>query len=170
MMTPVMVILVIYRQFTSALIVFALAGVTDALDGFIARLLGQQSFAGRILDPLADKMLILSAFITLAIMGIVPAWLSVIVISRDVIILAGVAILFMFAGKVEINPSFISKMTTVTQLLSLFFTLASLIFPSICWLKKPFFVAAAILTVVSGLHYIFWGYRALVEVNSIGEA
>jgi cardiolipin synthase len=158
-----MVILILYREFHPALVVFTVAGVTDALDGFLARVLKQQTMAGRILDPLADKMLLVSSFVTLSMTGIVPVWLTVIVIARDFIILAGVTLLFMFREGVEIAPSFIGKFTTVLQLASVFFAMTGMDVHEVSWLVAPLFRATAAITVISGMHYMYSGFRILTE-------
>lgn len=162
-LTPVMVILILYKEFRLALIVFTVAGVTDALDGFLARALKQKTMAGRILDPLADKMLLVSSYITLSMTGIIPAWLTVIVISRDFIILTGVSLLFMFREGVEIAPSFISKFTTLSQLISIFLALVDMQTSVVCWLAGPVFKVTAAVTVISGVHYMYTGFNILTS-------
>ena len=92
-LSPVIVILLIQGAFFKALIVFIVAGITDALDGFLARVLHQQTVLGAYLDPIADKALLASSFITLSVLHIIPGWLTVIVISRDFIILLGISVL-----------------------------------------------------------------------------
>jgi len=95
-LVPVIVILLIQASFFKAMIVFVVAGITDGLDGFLARVLNQKTVLGSYLDPLADKALILTSFVTLSILGVVPSWLSVIVISRDCIILIGISVLVLY--------------------------------------------------------------------------
>jgi len=92
-LVPLLVIFLINKAFLKALILFTALGVTDALDGFLARILKQQTVLGSYLDPIADKILITSCFLALAILKVIPGWLAVIVISRDVIILLGISIL-----------------------------------------------------------------------------
>ncbi len=95
-LVPVLVIFLIQGSFLNAFIVFIVAGITDALDGFLARILNQKTVLGAYLDPLADKALLISTFVTLSILGIIPAWLTVIVVSRDFVILLGVSVLFFY--------------------------------------------------------------------------
>ncbi|MCX5833093.1 MAG: CDP-alcohol phosphatidyltransferase family protein, partial [Deltaproteobacteria bacterium] len=85
LLVPVFVILLIQGLFLKALLVFVVAGLTDAMDGFIARVLHQKTVLGLYLDPLADKALIITSFVTLSVMGLIPPWLAVLVISRDFI-------------------------------------------------------------------------------------
>ncbi|MCK4534894.1 MAG: CDP-alcohol phosphatidyltransferase family protein, partial [Syntrophobacterales bacterium] len=111
-LVPVFVILLMQGSFSHALAVFVVAGVTDGLDGFLARILRQQTVLGSYLDPLADKALIITAFVALSILDIIPGWLAVIVISRDCVILLGVSVLFLMSVSFEIRPAYVSKATT----------------------------------------------------------
>ena len=119
-LVPVIVILLIQGQFAKALVCFVIAGVTDGLDGLLARILNQQTVVGAYLDPVADKALVISMFATLAIVGVIPAWLAVVVISRDCIILGGILVLTLMSVSLEIKPSFVSKINTMLQLLTVF--------------------------------------------------
>ena len=91
LLTPLFVIFLIRGLYVPALFVFTIAAVSDGLDGFIARVFNQRTILGAYLDPIADKLLLSSAFVSLAVLDILPAWLTVIVISRDVIIFMGIA-------------------------------------------------------------------------------
>ncbi len=122
-LVPVIVILLIQGEYTKALVCFIIAGVTDGLDGMLARRLNQTTVVGSYLDPLADKVLLISMYATLAIIGVIPGWLSVIVISRDCIILGGILVLTLMSVSLEIRPSFISKINTTLQLIAVFFAL-----------------------------------------------
>ena len=108
-LVPVFVIFIIQDSYIKALIVFTIAGLTDALDGTLARLLNEQTKLGAFLDPLADKLLLSTSFISLSIFGLIPGWLTVIVISRDFIILLGIVILSMMSITYEIHPVFNSR-------------------------------------------------------------
>lgn len=164
-LTPLMVILVLYRQFDKALVVFTIAALTDGLDGFIARVWKQRTLLGKILDPIADKMLLLASYVTLSMAGIVPQWLTVLVISRDVIIVTGVSLLFIFIREaVEISPSLISKFTTLLQLATIFLVLLNIRIPELKWLVESCFIAAGISTAISGIHYMYKGFN-IVHTN-----
>ncbi|MCX7634675.1 MAG: CDP-alcohol phosphatidyltransferase family protein, partial [Syntrophales bacterium] len=113
LLVPVIVILLMQGSFFKALVLLTISGITDGLDGFLARFLNQQTVLGAYLDPIADKALLMSCFITLAIKHVIPGWLSVIVISRDCIILIGISVLVIMSVPLEIKPSFVSKVTTV---------------------------------------------------------
>lgn len=160
-LTPVLVICLIQSLYFKAFIVFIIASLTDALDGFLARILHQKSVLGSYLDPLADKALITSAFLTLSIMSVVPSWLTVIVISRDLVIITGIFILSLMSIPYEIKPAVVSKFTTAFQFLTVIFALLSLIIPTHVerGLVTAIVWATAILTVISGLNYIMRGIR-----------
>lgn len=147
-------------MYFQALVIFAVAGISDGLDGFVARCYDQRTELGAYLDPIADKLLLIAAFISLAVLKIAPAWVSVIVISRDVVIVLGIAILTIKNIKVEINPSAISKITTFAQLSTIFFSLLS---PEndLYRIKTICYWMTATITMTSGLHYIFRGMNIL---------
>lgn len=162
-MVPVIVILLIQGSFLKALLVFVAAGLTDILDGFLARVLHQQTELGAYLDPIADKALLISSFLTLSILHIIPGWLAVIVISRDCIILLGISVLTIMSISVEIRPAFISKVTTALQLITILLSLSALCLPGgirEMWLL-PFYWATAFVTIVSGLNYMARGMKII---------
>jgi cardiolipin synthase len=162
-LVPVIVILLIQGSFLEALAVFLVASVSDAVDGFLARFMKQQTVIGAYLDPIADKALLASTFVTLSILHVIPAWLAVIVISRDFIILLGISVLFIMEFSVEIRPAFVSKMTTVLQASTLFLALVTQCLPcqvNPAWLEI-FYWTTAIFTVISGLHYMSRGLRII---------
>jgi cardiolipin synthase len=160
-LVPIFVILMMQGAFPYALAVFVVAGVTDGLDGLLARILRQQSVLGAYLDPLADKALIISSFVILSILEIVPGWLAVVVISRDCIILFGISVLFLMSVPFEIRPTYVSKATTVLQLLTIFLVLVSKWLPAYAnpLTITTLFWSTAFFTVVSGLYYIFKGVK-----------
>ena len=157
LLVPVLVIFLMQCAYVKALIILAISGLTDALDGFLARVLKQQTTLGAYLDPIADKALLVSCFVTLSIKGIIPGWLTVIVISRDCIILAGIAVLSLMSIPYEIRPAFISKMTTAIQLITVLFALLLQILPAAFDYQWMMFLhwLTAFFTVVSGLNYMF---------------
>lgn len=166
MLVPVTVIFLIEGSFFKALAVFSLAGITDALDGFLARVLNQQTILGAYLDPLADKALLTSCFVTLSILGVIPAWLTVIVVSRDFIILVGVSMLFMVSVPVKIQPAFASKVTTALQLTTVLLALVFQCWPmrsAVLWLPLLHWVTAGV-TTISGFHYLLRGIRTINNI------
>ena len=161
LLAPLFVIFLLKKMFVASLLVIAFAGASDGMDGLLARWLNQRTLLGAYLDPIADKLLLLSAFICLAIIKIVPAWLTVIVLTRDVIILLGVAVISIFGIKVRIKPSIVSKCTTLVQIITVIFTLLDLTLLAAPAVLNVLFWATAAFTAASGLHYIFVGMNIL---------
>jgi cardiolipin synthase (CMP-forming) len=163
LLTPVFVILLLRDMFPVALLVFAAAGISDGLDGLIARYLNQRTTLGAYLDPAADKLLLTSAFIVMAVLGIIPDWLMVIVITRDVVIVLGLAILTLTEKKYEVKPTLVSKCTTAIQILLVFVSLYDPAHTKLALLHPVLLWGTAILTTLSGLHYIYIGMNILQE-------
>jgi cardiolipin synthase len=159
---PIFLIFLTDGRVGAALVTFVLAGITDSVDGAIARLTNTRTTLGAYMDPLADKMLILSAFVVLALMGVVPHWLTVVVISRDVIILIGYLTLFLLTQQLmEIRPSAISKAATFLHLVTLSAVLLSLwkaevVGPGV---RTALYAVTGVITAISGFHYIYRGLR-----------
>jgi cardiolipin synthase len=163
-LVPVIVIFLIQDEYANALIIFTIAGLTDALDGTLARLLNKQTELGAFLDPLADKILLTTSFISLSIFGLIPSWLTVIVISRDFIILIGIMTLSMMSVTYQIKPVFVSKITTALQIGTVFLSLflKTFTFDIISYdLVKVVSWLTAFFTILSGLVYIFKGIKFL---------
>jgi cardiolipin synthase len=148
-------------MFSFALLVFSIAAVSDGLDGLLARYFNQYSVLGAYLDPIADKLLLVSAFVSLAVLKIIPPWLTVIVISRDIMIVIGILIFAMTDIPIEMKPSLVSKCTTVAQLFTIFLTLLDPQIPGAQIIKQLLFWITAGLTIISGLHYIYFGLNVL---------
>lgn len=148
-------------EFKLALLLAALAGLSDAVDGFLAKHFGWESRLGGLLDPLADKLLLLACFLALTVIGILPAWFLLLVIGRDVLIVCGAVAYHNLIGAFDAQPSLLSKLTTVVQILFVLEELLRLAwypaFPGHLFLL----VLSAALTVISGLHYVLvWSLRA----------
>ncbi len=144
-----------------ALAVFLFSAVGDALDGFIARVYKQQTVIGSYLDPLADKLLLNACYITLAILKVFPSWLAVIVISRDVVIVGGSLIIYIVTQHLQPKPTFISKINTFFQIITVLFALFFSHFYRIPpWFNYLIWITA-FFTVLSGLHYIGRGITLL---------
>lgn len=167
-LAPIFIIYLINDQFLPGLVVFVICGVSDGLDGLIARLFNQKSRLGSYLDPLADKLILVSAFVTLAIRGFLPAWLTVMVISRDVMILLGVFVLFLNGLKFSIKPFFSSKITTCLQFITVIVVLSKDYFPFYLEYFLYFFYATAIFTIISGLRYMHFGFKLMGEGTDEG--
>lgn len=160
-LTPYLVWLLLNNRIDHALVVFFVAGITDGLDGFIARMFQQKSKLGAYLDPLADKLLLVSCFVLLGHLGLIPSWLVIIAVSRDAVILLGLMTLCFFQIHVDIRPTAVSKVTTLFQLFTILLVLATSIVSLPAWGLSIVFLVTAALSVVSGIHYIAVGVRLL---------
>lgn len=166
LLTPVLVILLLENRLTAALVVFVAAGLTDVLDGLIARLYRQDSKLGAFLDPLADKLLLATTYAILAYQHLVPKWLAVIVLSRDVLIVLGVFVLFLQSLYIEIKPSVASKLTTSAQTVTVIVAMTTVLVSPHPVLKNVLFHVTAALTIVSWAQYMGRGLRLLHEAGS----
>ena len=163
---PAFVILVVYGYLGWALIVFGVAGLTDGLDGLIARRSGQKTALGAWLDPMADKLLLVSTFVVLTIPGLglanrLPLWLTVLMISRDVVIVGTVAIINLAVGPRTFRPSVYGKIATATYI---FTAVVAMLFNYLGYhspVVDIFVYASLLITLVSGLHYIWHTARAI---------
>ncbi|HOI73317.1 MAG TPA: CDP-diacylglycerol--glycerol-3-phosphate 3-phosphatidyltransferase [Syntrophales bacterium] len=162
-LVPAIVILLMQGSFKIAIVVFLISGLTDILDGYLARVLHQQTVLGSYLDPIADKALMISCYVTLAVKKILPGWLSVVVISRDCIILIGVAVLSLMSVSYKIQPALIGKLTTAVQILTVFIFLVSRAVPGSvsASVMEGLIWVTAFFTVVSGFHYIMVGVQQI---------
>ncbi len=159
---PFFLVLLFSRLYNYALLVFLIGGITDALDGPVARFTNQRTRLGAYLDPLADKLLISSSLVVLTLIDVVPAWLTILVLSRDVIVTLGYgAIYFVVEERMEIQPSTLGKINTFLLLLTITIVLVSLYDPNMIPSPLPFylFLLSAVTTIISGLQYV---YRGLV--------
>jgi len=154
------------ENFNLAWILFAIAGLTDALDGFIARIFNQRTQLGAMLDPLADKALLVTSFICLAIKGWIPNWFTILVVSRDLIIIGGLALISFWGVNVRsrIKPIWISKFTTAAQIFLVIFVMIqrsfNLDYPGalsiLVWVT-------AVATMISGVVYVRKGFELFSE-------
>ncbi len=161
LMTPLLVWCLIEGMLHHALLIFFIAGMTDGLDGLIARVFHQKSQLGAYLDPLADKLLLVSSFLLLGRMGLIPDWLVIIAVSRDVMILLGLMSLMFHQVRIEIKPVFLSKLTTLMQLLTVLAVMGSGFVALPGWGYSSIFVVTAALCIASGVHYISIGLSLL---------
>ena len=154
---PFIVIKLVEGHYLSALILFSLAGVSDLLDGLLARSLGQQTLVGQYLDPIADKLLLSTTFLVLSILHRIPWKFTVLVFSRDISILTASAVLYAIAGLRDFRPSIFGKANTFAQLAAVFFVLMSGITQR-RWIdiaRLTCLRAVFAFTIISGLHYVF---------------
>jgi cardiolipin synthase len=168
-LAPWLFYLLWHRQYGLALIVIFLAGVTDGLDGLLARAFGAASKLGAYLDPVADKVLLSGAFLTLALDGAVAKWLAVLVLGRDALILIFACVAFLFTSVRSFPPSFWGKASTTSQIIYIVVLLAHF-----TGLLGAIFVtlaeySAAALTVWSFLHYA-WIARRILRVHQTAKS
>jgi len=156
------VMLLLHKEFSYALLLYAVAGISDGLDGYIAKRYNCVSRLGSVLDPLADKLLLVSTYIALAWLELLPAWLVVAVISRDLLIVIGGAAYHLLIGQYEMAPSLISKVNTFSQIvLGLAVVLSESLISLPQWLTSWLILLVLGTTVVSGVDYVWtWGRRA----------
>ena len=155
-------------RYDLALLVAMVAGATDALDGWFAKRFGWQSWLGGILDPIADKLMLVGCFVSLGLIGAHPDWLTWLVVGRDIVIVAGAVIYHNFIGRISAQPTLLSKLTTCIQIayvliqllhLSSWFTLPQTLLAAALWLT-------ALATLVSGLQYVvIWSAKAAHETQ-----
>jgi cardiolipin synthase len=163
---PIFLEFLAYHFYWEALLVFAIGGFTDFLDGYVARRMNQQTALGAYLDPVADKLLVITSFVMLGSIGGIPIWLTVIVVARDILIVLGYAIIYILVDeRLQVRPSLIGKWSTTLQLLTLALALLMLHDPRLIsgWVLDVFVAASALATVVSGFQYL---YRGLVWLQN----
>ncbi len=161
LLIPVFVILLVYRRVTGALIVFVLAALTDTLDGYIARTRGRQTRLGAFLDPMADKLLMTASFITLTALKMLPFWITAVVISRDLVLILGTALIHVSGGQVHPSPTLLGKATTALQMGTVLSAMLARHFDVAVALKGGLIWATAILSVASGAQYLYQGTKFL---------
>jgi cardiolipin synthase len=171
---PVFVTLLFYQRFTTALVVFIVAGITDGLDGLLARRFDQRSQLGTILDPVADKLMMVTAFVVLSLRSIyphpvpshlpIPFWVTVTVISRDVFIVVGAAAINIMTGFRGFRPSLLGKVSTAVQIVAIAAIILAASYPYGTGYYLPtVYMTVFVLSVFSGLHYVFFASKLLNE-------
>ena len=175
---PVFVSALYYQRFGWALAVFVVAGVTDGLDGLFARKFNQGSQLGQILDPIADKLLLVTSFVTLSLPSVmepsalvqphprhlpVPFWVTAAVISRDIFIVVGAAAINIVTGFRGFRPSRLGKINTFVQITAIVLVLIAASFPPLRGYLPTVYTTVFSFAVISGAHYVFWATRLLNE-------
>ncbi len=163
---PLLILALKNHDYRTALLVFFLAGISDGLDGFIAKRWGYTSRLGSILDPVADKVLLLSAYIMLTVLDHVPFWLMLTVVFRDLLIVGGYLTYTSLVGPVVMHPSRLSKVNTLVQLtLVVVVLLHEALDVSYPLLIDGLIYAVLVTTVASGVHYLWtWIFKKQVEL------
>jgi cardiolipin synthase (CMP-forming) len=165
---PVFIGSLIYRYVHWSLLAFCLAALTDALDGFVARKTKITSL-GRFLDPLADKMLLASAFVILPIVNQVPVWVTVVVVSRDVTIALGYLLIYINWGSSLIKVRILGKITTLLQSCCVGFSILAMILPVLEPFNTYFIYVVAGVTALSGIDYVVLGIKHANELAAVKE-
>lgn len=158
LLIPVFVGFLVYEQVDRALLVLVVAGLTDALDGTVARIINQRTRLGAILDPLADKLLMVSGFVALAALHLIPSWVAILVVSRDFILIAGTLVARLTESPLDITPTVLGKGTTVFQLSYLVLVLLFRATNRDVAFLDPLLYLTAAATLASGLHYLYRGF------------
>lgn len=153
---PFIIIKLVEGHYGWALTLFVLAGLSDALDGLLARALKQQTVLGQYLDPIADKLLLSTVFMVLSILHKIPWKFTVLVFSRDISILCASAVLYAIAGLRDFRPSIFGKANTFAQVAAVFFVLLQeVVHARWVWIARLTFLRATFaFTIISGLHYV----------------
>ncbi len=182
---PVFVSAMYYQRFGWALFIFVSAGVTDGLDGLLARRFNQGSQLGQILDPIADKLLLVTSFIVLSMPSVmepsalvqphprhlpVPFWVTAAVISRDVFIIVGAAAINVVTGFRGFRPSWLGKANTVVQIGGVVLILAAASYPPLRGYLPTVYTTVFAFALISGVHYVFWVSKLINEDRSSREA
>jgi cardiolipin synthase len=172
-LVPVFVSLLFYERFLTALAVFVLAGITDGLDGLLARRFNQKSQLGTILDPIADKLLLVTSYVVLSLPQIspqpmprhfpIPFWVTAAVISRDVFIIVGASAINIVTGFKNFRPSLLGKINTTVQIVSIVLILIAASVPALSGYLPTVYTTVFAFAVISGIHYVFFAAKLLNE-------
>jgi cardiolipin synthase len=147
---------ILNQRFLLAFFIFVLASLTDAFDGLLARVCGWTSYFGSIVDPLADKLLLVTSFIALGWVGQIPEWLVILVVARDLWIISGALVYRYFVGKIHFSPTLLSKINTCLQIaLTIMLLVDASFLPIATWLIHAVMMAMLITTLFTLVHYTF---------------
>jgi cardiolipin synthase len=160
---PLFLILMSYERYRWALLVLVVSGLSDGIDGLLARSLNQRSSLGAYLDPIADKLLLSSSFLILAFKKQLAWWLTILVLSRDVLILIVAVVILLISGYRPFPPSIYGKLTTATEIILVFLVVLGAAYPHyhVGVLNRLLVYTVTVLSIVSGFHYSFTTARHL---------
>ena len=165
-LTVPIIVLLAEGRYGQTLVLFAVAAASDLLDGYLAKTFGWTSELGKVLDPLADKLLLVSVFITLACIGLVPVWLAAIAVLRDVVIGVGAGVYKWLFGPIEGRPTMPSKLNTLVQLLFVIAVVWRAAFEDLPgWVIQGLGALVLVTTVVSGVDYVLTYTRKAIAVS-----
>lgn len=163
LLVPPVILMLLDENYETALALFAVAGLSDALDGFLAQRFNWKSRLGSILDPVADKALLVSTYVTLVYLQLVPLWLVIAIVARDLVILTGALAYHFLIGKYEMSPSLLSKINTFGQIVLALTVVTAAHFAAVSMgFIDVLIYAVAATTVLSGASYVWsWSLQAL---------
>jgi len=161
LLIPVFIGFLLYERYEYSLAVLLLAGLTDGLDGTIARVANQRTRLGAYLDPLADKLLLTSGFVTLSVLHLVPSWIAIVVVSRDMMLMTGTLLARLTESHLDISPTLLGKGTTLVQFSYLILVVVLTSRQMDLRLIQPLLYLMVCVTVMSGFHYLYRGVTHL---------
>ena len=161
LLIPVFIGFLLYERYEYSLAVLLLAGLTDGLDGTIARVANQRTRLGADLDPVADKLLLTSGFVTLSVLHLVPSWIAIVVVSRDMMLMTGTLLARLTESQLDISPTLLGKGTTLVQLSYLILVVVLTSRQMDLSLIQPLLYLMVCVTVMSGFHYLYRGFTRL---------
>lgn len=160
LLLPFFVGTLIYKEYHYALVIFITAAVTDVLDGLVARITKQITDFGKILDPVADKFFLITSFILMSNIGLIPKWLAIIVISKDLIVVTGCIIIYFVTHKLSIEPSFLGKSASALQFILIGVVILLRNINEGMQMPPAVFIIVAVVTALAGVHYVYKGMKA----------
>ncbi len=160
LLLPFFAAALIYNEYNYALMIFAAASITDYFDGLVARLRNQVTYFGTILDPVADKFFLFTSFILMTTNGLIPKWITVIVISKDLIVITGSIIVYFVTDQLKVESNFLGKISSASQFILIGIILLLLNINDGISAPMFLFVIVAVLTSVSGIQYVYIGLKA----------
>lgn len=172
MAVPVMIYLILNGFYLGAFWLFVIAGISDAVDGYIAKKMGQITVLGSYLDPIADKALLVSVYVTLGHVNLLPNWLVIMVVFRDLIIVGGVVLLHISTNAVKMKPLIISKINTAAQIILVTILLANLAVPQVLWPHLVIiliYVVSGTTLASGGAYIVSWGKSAEHDEGTVNK-
>lgn len=166
LLLPFFAATLIYKEYDYALMLFVIASITDVLDGLIARIKNQITYFGTILDPVADKFFIITSFVLMSNFALIPKWLTIIVISKDIIVITGCLIVYFVTNKLVIEPSFLGKASSTFQFIMIGLVLLLLNVEEGLTVPYFLFILLAILTSAAGIDYVIKGLKVANSENT----
>ena len=168
-LVPLVVWLILTNHLQTAFYIFVLAGVSDAVDGYIAKRFGMKTELGAYLDPIADKLLLVSIYVTLGVSGEIPSWLVILIVSRDILIIMGFLLSWMLDHPLKVDPALISKINTAVQIVLAAVVLGDIGFDlGIENLRVALVFLTGILTLVSASAYLMAWLRHMSDFENGG--